>query len=293
MAKSMTGFGRGESTAGERHFTVEIKSVNNRYLDFNIRLPRQLNPYEGEVRSLLKQSIRRGKVDVFITMDEPAGIGAKVLYNKDLAGEYLEKLRQIAADYDLPLSVSAESISRCPDVLTLQDEGGEEENLWEPLKEAVSEALEQFVAARNREGAFITQDLLGKLSDMEQGVEAIAANAPDIEAGERAALMEKMKEILGDSGIDESRILQEAALYAEKVCIDEELVRLRSHIGAVRAELQKEDESIGRKLDFLAQEMNREANTILSKTSSADSADIAIDLKTTVEKIREQIQNLE
>ena len=293
MARSMTGFGRGEVQARERHYVVEIKSVNNRYLDINIRLPRRLNPYEAQVRSCLKQSIQRGKVDVYITLEEPAGTGAKVCYNRELAGEYLEKLREMAADYGLPSGISAEGLSRYPDVLTVMDEEGAEEDLWEPLGQAVSLALEQFMAAREKEGVFITQDLLSKLDDMEEDVQFLESNAPAIEAAYRTGLYEKMREVLEDTRIDESRILQEAALYSEKVCIDEELVRLHSHLGAVRGELRKETESVGRKLDFLAQEMNREANTILSKTADAGSADRAINLKTSVEKIREQIQNLE
>ena len=293
MAKSMTGFGRGEVRTQERHFTVEMKSVNNRYLDLNIRLPRRLNPCEAQVRSLIKQSVQRGKVDVYITMEEPAGAGAKVYYNKELAGGYLERLREISSDYAIPLNISAQELSRYPDVLTTLDEEGEEEDLWEPLREAVSQALEQFVAARRKEGAFITRDLLGKLEDMERDVEVIEANAPEIESQYRTSLYGKMRELLEDTQIDEGRILQEAALYSEKVCVDEELVRLHSHIRAARTELTKEDESVGRKLDFLAQEMNREANTILSKTANAESADRAIDLKTGIEKIREQIQNIE
>lgn len=293
MAGSMTGFGRGEVKAGERHFVVEIKSVNNRYLDINIRMPRRLNPYEAQVRSCLKQSIQRGKVDVYITLEEPAGTGARVYYNRELAGEYLGKLREMAADYGLSPEISAEELSRFPDVLTIMDEDGGEEDLWEPLGEALLQALDQFMAAREKEGAFITQDLLSKLDDMEGDIGFLETNASAIEAAYRVGLYEKMREVLADTRIDENRILQEAALYSEKVCIDEELVRLHSHIGAVRGELRKEKESVGRKLDFLAQEMNREANTILSKTSSAESADRAINLKTSVEKIREQIQNLE
>ena len=293
MAKSMTGFGRCELQDGERRFTVEMKSVNNRYLDLNIRLPRQLNPYEAEIRSILKSRIARGKVDVFISLEEPEGSHAKVVYHQALAGEYLEALRRIAAEFELPLAVSAEQLSRYPDVLSLEEGDAEEADLLTPLKSCVEQAVDQFVAAREKEGAFITKDILGKLDEMQEGVDRITANAPGIIEQYRSDLYARMREVLEDAQIDEGRILQEAAIYSDKVCVDEELVRLRSHILAVRAELQKENESVGRKLDFLAQEMNREANTILSKTSNSSSADIAIDLKTGIEKIREQVQNIE
>ena len=293
MARSMTGYGRCELQDGERRFTVEMKSVNNRYLDLNIRLPRQLNPYEAEIRSILKEMIFRGKVDVYISLEEPAGSHAKVAYNAALAGEYLQTLRRIAGEFDLPLSVTAERLSQYPDVFSLEEGSAEETDLLTPLKRCVIQAAEQFLAARAREGIFITADLMNKLDELQAGVEQIAANAPGIIEQYRISLYDRMREVLEDTQIDEGRILQEAALYSDRICVDEEIVRLRSHIQAVRAELSKEDESVGRKLDFLAQEMNREANTILSKTSNSSSADIAIDLKTGIEKIREQIQNIE
>lgn len=293
MAKSMTGFGRSELAAGERKFTVEMKSVNNRYLDLNIRLPRLLNPFEADIRAELKHYINRGKVDVFITFEDLGVSQEKVLYNKTLAAEYLAKLHELAADFDLPLNVTAEKLSLYPDVLTVEDENREIEGLWEPLKECVDQAAEAFTAAREKEGDFITKDLLAKLDGMQKEVDFIAENAPKIVEDYRTRLYEKMKEVLESTDVDENRILQEAALYSDKVCVDEELVRLKSHIQAVRGELNKQNESVGRKLDFLAQEMNREANTILSKTDNVDSAGAAINLKTEIEKIREQIQNIE
>lgn len=293
MANSMTGYGRAEVSAEGRKFTTEIKSVNNRYLDLNIRLPRQLNPFEAKIREELKKTIHRGKVDVYISCENLEDQGTKVRYNRILAGEYLQSIRSISEDYGLPVNLSAERLSQYPEVLVLETEDEVNEELPLPLLASVQKAAEQFSEARAREGAFITEDLLRKLDGLQEGVEKIRANAPVILEKYRAGLYARMKEILQDTQIDETRILQEAALYSDKICVDEEMVRLESHIRAVRAELCKSDESVGRKLDFLAQELNREANTILSKTDNAESADIAIGLKTEIEKIREQIQNLE
>lgn len=293
MANSMTGYGRAEVSAEGRKFTTEIKSVNNRYLDLNIRLPRQLNPFEAKIREELKKTIHRGKVDVYISYENLEDQGTKVRYNRTLAGEYLQSIRSISEDYGLPVNLSAERLSQYPEVLVLETADEVNEELPLPLLACVQKAAEQFSEARAREGAFITEDLLRKLDGLQEGVEKIRANAPVILEKYRAGLYARMKEILQDTQIDETRILQEAALYSDKICVDEEMVRLESHIRAVRAELCKSDESVGRKLDFLAQELNREANTILSKTDNAESADIAIGLKTEIEKIREQIQNLE
>lgn len=293
MANSMTGYGRAEVSAEGRKFTTEIKSVNNRYLDLNIRLPRQLNPFEAKIREELKKTIHRGKVDVYISCENLEDQGTKVRYNRTLAGEYLQNIRSISEDYGLPVNLSAERLSQYPEVLVLETADEVNEELPLPLLASVQKAAEQFSEARAREGVFITEDLLRKLDGLQEGVEKIRANAPVILEKYRAGLYARMKEILQDTQIDETRILQEAALYSDKICVDEEMVRLESHIRAVRAELRKNGESVGRKLDFLAQELNREANTILSKTDNAESADIAIGLKTEIEKIREQIQNLE
>ena len=293
MATSMTGYGCAELSDGGRKFTAEIKSVNNRYLDLNIRLPKQLNPFESKIREELKKSILRGKVDVYISYENLEESVARVHYNRALAGKYLESIREISKDYGLPVNLSAEQLSQYPEVLTLEEEDEENEELLKPLLLCVQEAVEQFVEARKREGDFITKDLLHKLDGLQEGVEKIQANAAVILEKYRTGLYARMQEVLQDTTIDQTRILQEAALYADKVCVDEEMVRLESHIRAVRAELLKTNGSVGRKLDFLAQEMNREANTILSKTDNAESADIAIGLKTEIEKIREQIQNVE
>lgn len=293
MARSMTGYGRAELQEGSCRFTVELKSVNNRYLDLNIRMPRQLNSFEAAVREELKKHILRGKVDVFVGYENLGESDTHVHYNHALAGEYVKCIREMAEEFGLPMNLSADRLSQLQNVLTLEEENTENEGLEQPLLACVQNAAEQFTQARSREGAFITADLLKKLDGLQKDVERIRENAPVILEQYRNGLRERMQEVLQEVGVDEGRILQEAALYADRICVDEEMVRLESHIQAVRGELGKENESVGRKLDFLVQEMNREANTILSKTSNADSADIAIEMKTEIEKIREQIQNLE
>ena len=292
MACSMTGYGRAEREEGGRKFTVELKSVNNRYLDISIRMPRIFNSFESQIRTELKQYMERGKVDVFISFEDAEGEGSRVLYNRSLARDYLDHIREIAEEFSLPVTMTAEKLSQYPDVLTIEEEETDESALWGPLQETIDAAAEQFCAARRREGEFLKNDLLGKLSGMEKDVAFLTERAPETVAAYQKELSAKVQELLGDAQMDESRILQEVAVYSDKVCIDEELVRLRSHIEATRQELEKQG-SIGRKLDFLAQELNREANTILSKTIDADSSNRAIGLKTEIEKIREQIQNIE
>lgn len=293
MARSMTGYGRAEMSNSQHKFTVELKSVNNRYLDLSIRLPRQLNCFEADIRREIQKNVLRGKVDVYIGLENLGGTDTRVCYNRALAGEYVSCMREMAKEYGLPLQLTAEQLAQYPEVLTIAEGNGENEELLEPLLDCVREAVKQFVAARGREGDFITEDLLGKLDEIYKAVCEIRVNAPVILEQYRKGLFDRMQEVLKETPVDETRILQEAAFYADKVCVDEELVRLESHIHAVRAELLKRGESVGRKLDFLVQEMNREANTILSKTSNAQSADIAIQIKTDIEKIREQIQNVE
>ena len=293
MARSMTGYGRAETTVGQHKFTVELKSVNNRYLDLCIRLPKRLNPFEAEIRREVKKDVFRGKIDMYVSLEDLGGSDAKVCYNSGLAGEYVNCIRKMAEEYGLCVQLTAEQLAQYPEVLTIADEGAENDELLEPLIWCVRDAVHQFVAARSREGEFITEDLLKKLEGIREAVDVIRRNAPLVLEQYRTGLYERMQEVLKDVPVDESRILQEAAFYADHVCVDEEMVRLESHIRAVRTELQKENESVGRKLDFLVQEMNREANTILSKTSNAQSAEVAIQIKTEIEKIREQIQNLE
>ena len=293
MIRSMTGYGRAELTENERRFTVEMKSVNNRYLDINIRLPRQFNQFEADIRAVLKEYITRGKVDVFITYEDQGESAGRVKYNRHLAQEYMAQLNAIAADFGIPNDVSVSRLSSYPDVLVLEEEDDTDiEALWEPLKRAIIQAAQQFSAAREREGINLQKDLTAKLEGMKEGVAFLTERAPAIIQAYQDQMYQKVRDMIQDAAIDDNRILQEVAIFSDKVCIDEELVRLTSHISAVLDTLQEEG-SVGRKLDFLAQEMNREANTILSKTDNAESADKAILLKTEIEKIREQIQNIE
>lgn len=295
MVSSMTGFGRSEVTEGQRRYTVELKSVNNRYLDLNIKMPKVFNALEANIRSELKQYMKRGKVDVYITYEDLTESGSKVQYNKGIAEEYMECLKQMSDDFHLENDIRLSALSRFPEVLTTEDEEIDEASLWEPLQKAIRMAGEQFARARLREGEFLKADLIQKLDGMLAGVDFITERSPVIVEEYRQNLRNKVKELLEDTQVDEGRLLMEVTIYADKVCVDEELVRLRSHISAVRQTLETGDDQngIGRKLDFLAQEMNREANTTLSKSSDLEISNRAIDLKTDVEKVREQIQNIE
>ncbi len=292
MIKSMTGFGRCEVAEGARKITVEMKSVNHRYLDVNIKMPKKLSFFETAIRSELKNYIQRGKVDVFITYEDLTETNLCVKYNRELAAEYMKYLWQMSEDFSLDNDVRVSTLSRYPEVLTMEEQTVDEEELWQFLEKAVRGAAQSFVETRIKEGENIRDDLLGKLNAMLAGVEFIEHRAPQIIAEYRQRLKDKVKELLADTQIDESRLLTEVTLFADKVCVDEELVRLRSHITTMKRDLT-EGGSIGRKLDFLAQEMNREANTILSKTTDLETSDRAIELKTEIEKVREQIQNIE
>ena len=292
MIKSMTGFGRCEVTKGARKVTVEMKSVNHRYLDVNIKMPKKLNFFETAIRSELKKYIQRGKVDIFISYEDLTESNVCVKYNRELAAEYMKYLWQMAEDFSLDNDVRVSTLSRYPEVLTMEEQTIDEEELWQFLEKAVRGAAEAFVETRIREGENIREDLLAKLESMLSGVEFIESRAPQIITEYKQKLRDKVRELLGDSQVDETRILTEVTLFADKVCVDEELVRLKSHIATTKDNL-KEGGSIGRKLDFLAQEMNREANTILSKANTLDISDTGINLKTDIEKVREQIQNIE
>lgn len=292
MIRSMTGFGRAEYADENVRITVEIKSVNNRYLDIGIKMPRQLGMLEAQIRTELKRYIQRGKVDVYILYEDLTEANMQVKYNPKIAAEYLRYLQRMSEEFGLTNDVRVSTLSRFQDVLTMEEEPMDEKQLWGTLQGVIREAAENFLQARKREGEFLLSDLLGKLGEMQEYVEFITERSPKIVASYRQRLFEKVAELLGDSAIDESRILQEVTIYADKVCVDEELVRLQSHIQSMRAALEGSD-GVGRKLDFIAQEMNRESNTILSKSDDLEVSDKAIELKTTVEKIREQIQNIE
>lgn len=293
MIKSMTGFGRCEVAEGQRRFVVEMKGVNHRYLDVNIRMPKKLNFFETAIRSLLKQSVQRGKVDIFITYEDLSESQVSLKYNETLAGEYLKYFQQMQETFGLENDVRVSHLSRCPEVLTMEEQAVDEEELWNELKKALSGAISQFVETRSTEGENLKKDLLEKLDDMLMLTEQIEKRSPQIIAEYREKLETKVKELLEDTQIEESRIAAEVVMFADKICTDEEIVRLRSHIVHMKETLKSDENGIGRKLDFIAQEMNREANTVLSKSTDVTIANVGISLKTRIEKVREQVQNIE
>lgn len=292
MIKSMTGFGRCEVAENSRKFTVEMKAVNHRYLDVNIKMPKMLNFFESAIRNELKNYISRGKVDIFISYEDMSEKTSTVRYNKELAGEYLTYLRQMAADFGLDNDIRVSTLSKYPDVLSMEESGIDEEELWKELQKAVVGAVKMFVDTRIVEGEHLRDDLIEKLDGMLKLVDFISERSPQIIAEYRKKLEDKVRELLADTAVDEGRLLTEVTIFADKVCVDEEIVRLRSHIETTKKTLL-EGGSIGRKLDFIAQEMNREANTILSKANDLEISNCAIELKTEIEKVREQIQNIE
>lgn len=292
MIKSMTGFGRYEIAEEERKITVEMKSVNHRYLDVSIKMPKKLSFFETAIRSELKNYIQRGKVDVFITYEDFTESNICVKYNKEVAAEYVKYLEQMQKDFSLDNDIRVSTLSRYPEVFSMEEQTVDEEELWKLLDKAIKGAVEGFVASRIKEGENLRDDLVAKLDGMLEHVDYIEKRSPEIITEYRQKLEDKVKELLGDAQVDEGRLLMEVTIFADKVCVDEELVRLRSHIEMTKDNLIQGG-SIGRKLDFIAQEMNREANTILSKTNNLEISNHAIDLKTEIEKVREQIQNIE
>ncbi len=292
MIRSMTGFGRCEISDANRKFTVEMKAVNHRYLDVNIKMPKKLGFFESSIRNEMKTYIQRGKVDVFVAYEDYTENNVCIKYNRDLAKEYMKYLDQMAEEFGMENDVRVSGLSRYPEVFAMEEQTIDEEELWKLLERAVKGACEQFVQARIDEGENLKSDLLVKLEDMQKHVDFIEERSPEIVSEYRKKLQDKVQEMLGDTKFDEARIVTEVTIFADKVCVDEEIVRLRSHIESMKNCLM-EGGSIGRKLDFIAQEMNREANTTLSKANDLVLSDTAIELKTEIEKVREQIQNIE
>lgn len=291
MIKSMTGFGRYEYQTGSKKFTVELKGVNHRYLDVNIRMPKKFNFFETAIRALLKQYALRGKVDIFITYEDNSESQAALKYNETLAAEYMRYFKQMEESFGIDNDIRVSTLAHCPEVLTMEEKPDDEDALWSGLQTALKGAFAQFVETRTTEGENLKKDILNKLSGMEALVGHVEERSPQIVEEYRKKLEDKIHELL-DVPVDENRMAAEVILYADKICTDEETVRLKSHISHMRDTLE-ETEGIGRKLDFIAQEMNREANTILSKANDLEVSNYAIGLKTEIEKIREQIQNIE
>ncbi len=292
MIRSMTGFGRCEVSEAERKFTVEMKGVNHRYLDVNMRMPKKLNFFETAIRNRLKEYVQRGKIDIFITYEDLSEEQVSLKYSHALAAEYLKYFKQMQTEFGINSEVNAYSLSRCPEVLTMEEQVVDEEELWNGLQKALDGACRQFVETRTKEGEQLKKDIVGKLDGMLETVELIEERSPQIVAEYREKLETKVRELLTDSQIDENRMASEIVLFADKICTDEEVVRLKSHIKHMKDSFES-GEGIGRKLDFIAQEMNREANTILSKANDLTVSNYAITLKTEIEKVREQIQNIE
>lgn len=292
MIKSMTGFGRYEFTGAERKITVEMKSVNHRYSEISVRMPKKLNMFETSIRNVLKQYISRGKVDMFITYEDESEGKACVRYNEEVAAEYLKYLKKMGETFGLENDIRVSTLSKYPEVLVLEEQAQDEDDIWHDLETAVRGCAEKFVQTRIDEGNHLKEDIIQKLNGILSMVDKVEERSPQIVAEYREKLMNKVTELLGDTKLDESVLATEITIFADKICVDEETVRLRAHVDNMIKTLDS-GENIGRKLDFIAQEMNREANTTLSKANDMELSNIAIDLKAEIEKIREQIQNIE
>ena len=290
--KSMTGFGRAEAMDEKRKFTVEIKAVNHRYLDLGIKMPKKFSIFESRIRNVLKDYVQRGKTDLFITYEDFSESNVNIKYNPSIAREYYNYLLQMAEEFNLDNDIRLSNLARYPEVFTLEESTDDEEEIYKLLEEAIKSAAESFVESRIKEGEALRDDILNKLDLMLKDVAFIEERSPAIVEEYRKKLYDKVSELLSDSTIDEGRILTEVTIFADKVCVDEEIVRLKAHINTM-AETLKNGGNIGRKLDFIAQEMNREANTTLSKANDLSLSDVAIEIKTGIEKIREQVQNIE
>lgn len=292
MAKSMTGFGRAEVTTDDYKVICELKSVNHRYCDITVKIPKKLSYFESAVRNELKKHISRGKVDVFISYEDYTQGRAALKYNKELAASYIENMKLLSSDFLLDNTIDAYKIARFPEVFSLEDSEMDPDEFGAILVRAVSEAAEKFVESRVTEGELLKIDLQKKLDLILETVSFIEMRSPEITKEYQEKILAKVEELLGDRKIDDSILATELVIYSDKICVDEEIVRLKSHVLHMKDTLNNED-SVGRKLDFIAQEMNRESNTILSKANDIEISNHAIELKTEIEKIREQIQNIE
>ncbi len=291
MIKSMTGFGRGHGVLNGRDITVEIRAVNHRYYEFSCRLPRQFSFAEERLKSLFQGKISRGKVEASVLVQNVTAVSEKITANKEVIGEYITALREIKDEFSLTDDLSLSAILRLPDAFTVVKEETDEEQLWEDLKTVSEEALANFINMRENEGARMKADIASRLDLIEKNIAFIEERSPMITESYRKRLYDRMCEVL-DGKADENRILLEAGIFSEKTAVDEETVRLRSHIAQFRSMLESA-EPIGRKLDFLVQEMNRETNTIGSKVQDIEVTKVVVDQKSEIEKIREQIQNIE
>ncbi len=292
MIKSMTGYGRSQKILNGRDILVEIRSVNHRYYEYSSRIPRAYNYIDEKLKTLLKSRISRGKVDVSVTINNIEGRDTEIVINKGVAEGYVNALRSVAEDLNVADDLTLSKLIKLPDIFNVQKTPDNEEEVWNDVSEVAAEALERFVAMRETEGEKMRLDVLEKSECIMEMVAKVEELSPQTAENYRERLYKKLSEVLESRDIDEQRILTEAAVFAEKIAVDEETVRLRSHISQLR-ELVNSDESIGRKLDFIVQEMNREVNTIGSKAQDLGITKLVVDMKAELEKIREQIQNIE
>ncbi len=292
MIKSMTGFGRASAELDGYVITVELKSVNHRYFEFSSRIPRQYGFLDEKIKSYINSKVSRGKVDCFIGIEALNTEAAEVVVNNTLAQAYVKALKELEEKYELKADYGVNAVSRFPDVLVTKKAEEDEEALWMKVKSVADEAIEKFVAMRLREGEKMRDDVLSRVETILSSVEYIEKRSPETVKEYNDKLIERVHELIGDVSLDEARIIQEVAIYADKVAVAEETVRLRSHIDQLKSFLDS-DEPVGRKTDFLVQEMNREINTIGSKANDVEIARRVVDVKAEIEKIREQIQNIE
>ncbi len=292
MIKSMTGFGRGTSEGELSNFIVEIKTVNHRYFEVNVRMPRTLMSLEDNIRKNVNEKIKRGKVDIFITQNQVGTEDVDVVINENLADNYVKALYKLKEKYSLRDDISATNLARFPEVLTVQQKEEDLDKIWYTLLPAVDDAVNNLSLMREQEGEKLLIDITKRCECISNNIDIISSRVPEVSEEYRKRLLKKVEEILVERDIDENRIAMEVVLQADKTCIDEEIVRLKSHISQV-LETFKLNEPVGRKLDFVIQEMNREANTIASKVNDLELTNIALDIKSDIEKIREQVQNVE
>lgn len=292
MTKSMTGFGRAQADNGQYFIQAELKSLNHRYFELNTRIPYQYAFLEEKIKSYLQTRVARGKVECSITIEELNGSDVTVHIDHALVKAYLSAMNELSETYGIRNDASAMSISRFNDVLSVHKEAADEEELWKAVKAVLEQATDNFIAMREREGAKLQEDVCLKADHILETVSEIEKQAPQMVYVYNEKLKARIRELLGDAKVDEQRVLTEAAIFADKVAVDEETVRLRSHIAQLKA-MFSENEAIGRKLDFLVQEINREANTIGSKVSDISITSMVLSIKGDVEKIREQVQNIE
>ncbi len=292
MVRSMTGFGRAVKELDGYVITVELKSVNHRYFEFSSRIPRQYGFLDDKIKSYINSKVSRGKVECFVGIEALNTDAAEVVVNNTLASAYVKALKEIEETYDLKCDYGASTVSRYPDVLVVKKAEEDEEKIWSYVKETADEAIDKFIEMRKAEGEKMFCDIDSRADIILSNVEYVEKRSPETVKEYNDKLVERVHELIGDVTLDEARIIQEVAVFADKVAVAEETVRLRSHISQLK-EFIKSDEPVGRKMDFLVQEINREANTIGSKANDVDIARKVVDIKAEVEKIREQIQNIE